>query len=490
MATTKVKEPKIAMLDSLRSIGYDFNSALADILDNSISAKAKNIDIYLIERIPAVVICDDGVGMSFDELDVAMDLGSKSPNEDRDPSDLGRYGLGLKSASFSQCRNLTVTSLKDGKMSSMTWDLKKVEDEQDWIISINDESEIESLPYINYIKDAGKGTIVMWSDFDRLKLGSDDLRSALASYLREAGSYLALVFHKFLARGQIKIRIGGHELKQMDPLLSNNKTKAQHRKPQIIAAANKKCEVFPIEIIPHILPYIKDMTEEELEKAGGRENIRNLQGFYIYRSDRLITWGTWLRMIGVNELYKNARIEVNIPNTLDDIWEVDVKKAKLSIPPNIRQQLVAKINEATQLSSDIPKKRIPRLSSKYQKVWKVETDRDGMSYFSINRELPVLNQLEQGLSNEQRTLLNVFISNIEHNIPQMALYTLVAQDKFKDDKEGKRKETIEAVDNILKLYESASSQEKIMLLKAMFQSEPYCNYLDIYEEKLKELESR
>ena len=490
MAKIKIKEPKIAMIESLRSIGYDFNSALADILDNSISANAKNIDIYLIERIPAVVICDDGNGMSFDELDVAMDLGSKSPNDTRDPNDLGRYGLGLKSASFSQCRNLTVSSYKNGKYSSMTWDLKKVEEMQDWIISINDDSEIESMPYINYIRESNHGTIVMWSDFDRLKLGSDDLRGALASYLREAGNYLALVFHKFLSRGQIKIRIGGHELKQMDPLLLNNKTKAQHRKPQHIAAANKNGEVFPIEIIPHILPYIKDMSEEELEKAGGRDNIRNLQGFYIYRSDRLITWGTWLRMIGVNELYKNARIEVNIPNTLDDIWEVDVKKAKLSIPQNIRTQLVAKVNEATQLSSDIPKKRIPRINSKFQKVWKVETDRDGMSYFIVNRELPILNQLEQELTTEQKTLLNVFISNIERNIPQMQLYTLVAQDKFKDDKDENRKKTIYDVDEILKLYSNASDLEKINLLKIMFQSEPYCNYMDIYEDKMKELEKR
>ncbi|HAS56450.1 MAG TPA: ATP-binding protein, partial [Firmicutes bacterium] len=120
----KQKKPKVALLESIRSIGYDFNSALADIVDNSISAKAKNIHINLIPSIPAIAIIDDGEGMDEEELDSAMDLGSKNPNDVRRADDLGRFGMGLKSASFSQCRNLTTTSLKNGQIRSMTWDLQ------------------------------------------------------------------------------------------------------------------------------------------------------------------------------------------------------------------------------------------------------------------------------------------------------------------------------------------------------------------------------
>ena len=99
----KRKQPKIALMESIRSIGYNFNSAIADIVDNSISANAKNVQINLIPSIPAIAIIDDGDGMDDLELDNAMDLGSKNPNDERSAQDLGRFGLGLKSASFSQC---------------------------------------------------------------------------------------------------------------------------------------------------------------------------------------------------------------------------------------------------------------------------------------------------------------------------------------------------------------------------------------------------
>ena len=180
--------PSAALLiESIRDIGYSLETAIADLVDNSISAGSKNIKILLIndsDNQPFLSVEDDGEGMSEEELLSAMRLGSKDPNIVRRKDDLGRFGLGLKTASFSQCRQLTVESSKSGKATSMTWDLDLVREKNAWIVRKN------------YIDENKLGTKVIWKKIDRTKLEINSVYTNLI--LNNISEHLSLVFHRFI----------------------------------------------------------------------------------------------------------------------------------------------------------------------------------------------------------------------------------------------------------------------------------------------------
>ena len=482
----KTKQPKVALIESIRSIGYNFNSALADIVDNSISAHATNIQINLIQSIPAIAIIDDGDGMDENELDIAMDLGSKNPNEERAAQDLGRFGLGLKSASFSQCRKLIVTSLKNGSLNSMTWDLKEVERQKDWVIGINKAEQIDKLPYVNELLKSHHGTIVQWEDFDRIKNSNGDLSSTLNKLLLEAYEYLALVFHKFLEIEKIKISINGNELEKRDPFLTY-RNDTQKFKAEMIPVHNSKNQQGIVEVKPYILPFAKNITPEDYKIMGGKENMRNQQGFYIYRNNRLIEWGTWLHMTVGNELYKNARIEVNIPNTLDDIWEVDIKKASATIPGIIKGPLFAHVKKAIGGSQRIYKKRGQNQSKDlgYQTIWNISEERDTYDV-SINKDNPLITQLKSQFNDEQNAMFDALIRDIEANLPKMGIYSNVAESR-EESKKQTNNEIENEVRNILSTMTQSSSSEKVSFVDMLFQSEPYCLNMELHDKLVEEL---
>ena len=163
-------EPRADILmTAIRSIGYTFESALADIIDNSISSGASNIHINFSSISPAYIsILDDGCGMNLDELRQAMKYGSKDVREKREKEDLGRFGLGLKTASLSQCKRLTVISKKDGHIYGARWDLDIIQNKQAWVLEVLSETEVEeAYPRSTFIplrdlQTYETGTIVLW----------------------------------------------------------------------------------------------------------------------------------------------------------------------------------------------------------------------------------------------------------------------------------------------------------------------------------------
>ncbi|WP_139905465.1 ATP-binding protein [Clostridium thermarum] len=152
------------LIESTRAIGYSLDTAIADIIDNSITAQASvvNIEFFPIGQ-PYISILDNGLGMTGDELNIAMQYGSKNPIEEREPDDLGRFGLGLKTASLSQCRRLTVVSLKNGELSGRMWDIDYVLQTGEWSLIILENDEIEQLPQYNELIKNEKGTLVVCS---------------------------------------------------------------------------------------------------------------------------------------------------------------------------------------------------------------------------------------------------------------------------------------------------------------------------------------
>lgn len=164
------------LIESTRAIGYTLESAIADIVDNSVSAFASSVDIFFFPIGDSyIAILDDGNGMTADELETAMRYGSQSPNEKREVSDLGRFGLGLKTASLSQCRMLTVVSKQGGNIVGCRWDIDHVADTKDWsLLVLDSDAEIDGVPRIEELKQLNSGTLVIWQNLDRLKIGELD----------------------------------------------------------------------------------------------------------------------------------------------------------------------------------------------------------------------------------------------------------------------------------------------------------------------------
>jgi len=177
---------------SLRDIGYSFDTALADIIDNSISANAKIIKIFASAEDKKAAIIDDGTGMSQAELIEAMRLGSKNPHEERHSNDLGRFGLGLKTASFSQCKKLTVISKYNGHTFGYRWDLEYISKNNKWLLQEIKINQYENELWYEKLTGLSSGTIVVWEDIDRYEEEVFNIK------LSDLNEHLALVFHRFL----------------------------------------------------------------------------------------------------------------------------------------------------------------------------------------------------------------------------------------------------------------------------------------------------
>ena len=336
------------LIESTRAIGYSLEAAVADIIDNSIAASARNVDIYFFPVNDAyIAILDNGNGMSENEIDIAMQYGSKNPMEDRDKKDLGRFGLGLKTASLSQCRRLTVITKQEDRLEGRQWDIDHVAEVGDWSLIILDDEEMSRFPHVNELKEYESGTLVVWQELDRLKAGEINFESSLGRKIDRVRDHLSLVYHRYLMGEpeitKLKLSINGEKVKAIDPFLTEKSVQAMDDE-MLIIRENK------ILVRPYILPHISNLTSDEIKMLGGKDGLRKQQGFYIYRNKRLLVWGTWFRMMRKGDLSKLARIRVDIPNTLDDLWTLDIKKSSALPPAEVRKNLEIIINQIAERS--------------------------------------------------------------------------------------------------------------------------------------------
>jgi len=313
-----------SLIEGHRDFGYSLETALADIIDNAITAGARTVELVAntVTDEPWIALADDGSGMTETELVEAMRLGSKNPKEERGIEDLGRFGLGLKSASFSQCRTLSVLTRHDGTISCARWDLDHVARRNDWSLELIDNPKLVTghklLPE--------NGTVVIWEKLDRLNGGYMHDRGKRTEHmnaeLSRAEHHLRPVFHRFLkgVEPRLILSLNGRRLEPIDPMASSH-----------VATQKDPEEVLPLEkgnilIRCHTLPHHSRMTPEEWEVIGGPEGHLKSQGLYIYRQQRLIIASGWMGLARQAELTKLCRIAVDIPNTMDAEWKIDVKK--------------------------------------------------------------------------------------------------------------------------------------------------------------------
>lgn len=407
-----------SLIESLRDIGYSFESAVADIIDNSITAKSKNIHIYfdLQDKKLSFAIIDDGIGMNKDELIEAMRPGTKNPLDSRDENDLGRFGLGLKTASFSQCRKLTVASLKHNQHVATVWDLDYVAQTEDWSLQVLDSNEISNLYKINQLNNSG--TAVLWEDTDRIvdNTVAEANEDVIYEKIENLQKHLELVFHRYLkGKDKINIFINGEQLKAFDPFFSTHSATQELASETIIINHQK------IKIIPYILPHYSKVSVQDYEYyAGGGGYLKN-QGFYVYRNKRLLISGTWFRLIPQSEMYKLARIQIDLPNNLDDLWKIDVKKSKASPPLIIRQRLKKIIEKIAGSSTRVYKGRSRYISNENIAFWE-RTSARGEIRYSINQKHPILQSFRKKLNKEEEYEFEEILKLVASFFPKDALY--------------------------------------------------------------------
>ena len=479
------------LMASMRSIGYSFESAVADIIDNSISVKADLIEVrFPIEPSELyVAVCDNGTGMSEEELFDAMKYGSAMKRGNRSEDDLGRFGLGLKAASLSQCRKLTVASKRDGVISACIWDLDVVERERDWIMIECSAEEIDKIRFIDFLKDKKSGTVVLWENFDVLSKSAGNIYAELMEYQEVTADYLSLIFHRFLnktGKDKLTIRVNNFTLKGMDPFLENHK-KTDARRPFQLPIKDSEGQERMVTVQPYVLPFQKDLTNEDKKLSGGIENYRSKQGFYIYRNERLIVWGTWFGRHR-DELTKYARIKVDIPNTLDDIWGIDIKKQSAKIPSSIRQRLTRAVDEAMDIAvkKQTYRGRLKKIDDKIDYIWQIRENRARTDYV-IHRDSLIFDLIKNKVDDEVWSYIDSVLEEIENSIPFQQIYIDMAKHCVNDTVDEERLAEVEEKARILiRTAQKVSDNTREQIIDRIMTSEPFSKYPELRNKLMEE----
>lgn len=492
MSKDKKTNPRADMLmGSMRSMGYSFESAVADIIDNSITAKCTTVKILFpstpLEEL-AVGILDDGIGMSRDVLINAMRYGSIASEDNREDDDLGRFGLGLKSASLSQCKVLTVISFYEGDIAAYSWDYNYILQRKDWIAKELLKEEIYRLPYINELTRQGKGTLVLWQDFDVLSKSHDgQVYDALNDYKDKVAQHISLIFHRYMSRSKAKISmfLNNQKLRPLDPFLESH-PKTTYRKEISIAITDSYGPEQHIKVRPYILPFLTDMSDKDKKLIGGVEEMRSKQGFYVYRNERLIIWGNWFGMSRRHELTKNARIRVDIPNSLDDIWSIDVKKQVASIPKRIQNQLKKCVDDAlgTSVTKQTHRGRKKKVDDDIDYIWDRMEGRDKTFYYQINRESELIKYIRSKVSEQDISYIDMLLSEIEKTVPLHQIYVDKSNDcvsKIEDD-DSRLDDIYQMAISMVDNFKQATAQTTDVLIDHIMKSEPFCLYPSVKEK--------
>jgi len=389
----KIPNPPEAtsLMTTARSFGsYDLAFALADLIDNSIHAEAKNIWISFTPSSHDVIVRvrDDGKGMSKDRLIEAMRPASANPEDYREPNDLGRFGWGMKSASLSQARVVSVVSWQNGKFTGARWDLDNL---ADWMMDVFVGEDAKAL--LDSGKVSSSGTEIIWSNSDRLcdpemNLSVDE---RLNDKIAHAKRQLSLIFHRYLSGegvSKLMIHMQGMEILPTDPFMRSH--------PSTQTLGEEKIQMHgdgELTVQPYILPHYSKLSHEEKETLGGPEGMVRTQGFYVYRNKRLIIYGTWFRLIPHGELSQLTRVRVDLPNSLDAQWKITVDKSDAQLPVVLRRRLREVVSKFSRKSIGVQRRRGVDFQTEGRlPIWKRNIHQGRVRYL-INREHPMVIQL-------------------------------------------------------------------------------------------------
>jgi hypothetical protein len=457
-------------MESMRSVGYTLESALADLIDNSISANSSEVRI-LFATVPDdyVAILDNGRGMGAPEARAAMQLAGRSPLDGRDADDLGRFGLGLKTASFSQCRDLVVVTLGPDGLVGLRWDLDHLLETRRWTLQVLSTNEIHELPVVERLVASGRGTLVLWRKLDALRaqVGND---VGLDAAMVRTRDHLQLVFHRFLAgeHGRtLSLSLNEVPLEVVDPFLQSNR--------RTVAGPEESFRVGGeiVRIRPFTLPHLNNLTARDRERAIIAGSLRDSQGFYVYRAMRLVIWGTWFRILPREDVAKLARVRVDIPNTLDHLWALDIKKSAAQPPPEVKSRLRRFADKMVVPSKRVYSYRGRRPDDPVQRIWALVEDRDHFRY-EINRSHPVVALVGETLDIEAQQALARLLTLIERSYPVDDAFHRIAEDRSAEPPPKDEGEDRELARQLWLAFRKATPDPEAFV-KAMSAIEPFAN---------------
>jgi hypothetical protein len=412
-----------ALFESLRAYGYSTESAIADLIDNSIAARATQIDVcfeWRGENSWAYVL-DNGSGMTEPGLSSAMRPGSQHPAQVRQDDDLGRFGLGMKTASVSQCKNLSVISKKDGIRSARRWDLGYINATNQWRLLKQLSAVSEDLA--SKLDDRETGTLVVWEQMDRLvdDASEKDPRAhdRFLTVVRDLERHLSMVFHRYMVgRDSVIFTLNGRTIIPWDPFLIDESA------TQNLPTEYLDFEGSMVTIAPSVLPHHSRISSEKHELAAGPRGWNAHQGFYIYRNRRLLVAGTWLGMgVKQEEHYKLARIRVDIGNDADEAWGLDVRKSRAT-PPGVLKEDFNRIARATRRKAvEVYRHRgksIARASSApHVFLWKRRFV-GGRFGFELERKHPLVRRAIA--TSQDKKAITALLNHIEQSVPYQDIW--------------------------------------------------------------------
>ncbi|MGH3833221.1 MAG: ATP-binding protein [Pseudonocardiaceae bacterium] len=481
----EIVEPRAeALVESLRAFGYATETAVADLIDNSISAGATAIDVHVrwAGDQSWVAISDDGRGMNVDQLREAMRAGSGNPLSQRDPRDLGRFGLGLKTASFSQCRRLVVmSSTGSTSPTCRTWDLDHIALLHSWQLLTTRESEDQEL--WDRLHGAGQGTVVLWRALDRL-IASPSVTDERAerhfySVADRVAAHLGIIFHRFVTGpGRITIKVNGRSVKPWDPFLELAET------TQVVADESLLYRGVRIGVKAFVLPHVSRMTTHEYESAAGPRGWASQQGFYVYRNRRLIVSGSWLGLgYGRDEPTKLARICLDLPNTMDQDWQVDVRKSVARTPgvlvPDLKR-IAGVVRERSRRVYQHRGKVLERAGSgQLVHAWE-QLVRGAKIVYRVNRSHPLVEALLRTAGRDAEALVQLLEETIP--VPLIILDHADGQGRQAAPFEGLDPEAVRSVltDITSALARAGMSPEHIV--SRLWMMEPFSDYPDLVRD--------
>jgi small nuclear ribonucleoprotein (snRNP)-like protein len=408
------------LIKSIAEQGYSLETSLADLIDNAVSAGADRIEILInTENIPfTLFLTDNGNGMNEEQLKKAMHFPSTSMENERVTHDLGRFGLGMKTASFAQTRKLSVLSRQkdEKKFAGRTWDVNYLKLKKRWLILVNDNQEITNLleeydkltkGFLNEFIEYVPNTIVAWQGLYKFEeyLKGNDKSNSLKTQINEITTeYLSLVFHRFMERSvkPLKIRVNNVIIQPFNPFPSNQPDL------RLIESMQRGIENDVIKLEGFVLPVRSIDESKEINNIWSTKNkgLMDMEGLYIYRADRIILFGGWNGIIRKSPRLQLARLRVEVGNKVDNLLHLNVAKSQISIPYDLR---VGFLKYMSKLKDEAEKeyynRGIRKITSKKSDSVQMLFDRNASNkgtILEINADFPIVKLLEDSLNPSQK----------------------------------------------------------------------------------------